>query len=113
MVSGYILNTRGNRAGVVNGASIFDLSGKKVYDLRGNGIYRLSGELVGHTRDASGCDKRLDRDSQALLAAPGSPEPEEPENRPEPPRQPSATFAEAIRLRRIISDSPSDRPKKA
>ena len=108
-MSGYILNNQGNRAGLVNGASIFDLSGKKVYDLRGNGIYRLSGELVGHTRDASGSDKRLDRDSEALLTVAGSPEPE---NRPEPPRQPSATFAEAIRLRRIISGAPSDRPRK-
>lgn len=112
MVSGYILNTRGNRAGVVNDTSIFDLSGKKVYDLRGNSIYRLSGELVGHTLDASGSDKRLDRDSEALLTVPGSPGPEEPETVLAPQSQPSATFAEAIRLRRIISDTPSDRFKK-
>jgi len=112
VVSGYIFNNRGIRAGVLDGASIFDLTGKKVYDLRGNNIYRLSGELVGHTLDASGSDKRLDRDSEALLSVQESPEPEEPENRPAPQRQPSATFVEAIRLRRIISDAPSDRPKK-
>ncbi|WP_181956789.1 hypothetical protein [Bradyrhizobium symbiodeficiens] len=96
----------------MNGASIFDLSGKKVYDLRGNSIYRLSGELVGHTLGALGSDKHLDRDSEALLTVPGSPEPEEPETVLARQSQPSATFAEAIRLRRIISDTPSDRLKK-
>jgi hypothetical protein len=112
VVSGYIFNKRGIRAGVLNGTSIFDLTGKKVYDLRGNNIYRLSGELVGHTLDASGADKRLDRDSEALLSVLRAPEPDEPENRPAPQRQPSDSFAEAIRLRRQVSDTPSDRPKK-
>ncbi|MFB6421287.1 MULTISPECIES: hypothetical protein [Bradyrhizobium] len=111
-MSGYIFNNRGVRAGVVNGASIFDLTGKRVYDLRGNNIYRLSGELVGHMLDASGSDKRLDRGSEALLSVGEAPELDEPENRSAPQRQPSANFAEAIRLRRIISDAPADRSKK-
>jgi len=112
VMSGYIFNNRGIRAGVLNGTAIFDLTGKKVYALRGNNIYRLSGELVGHTLDASGSDKRLDRDSEALLSVQGPSEPDEPVSRPGPQRRPSATFAEAIRLRRIVSDSPSARPKK-
>lgn len=110
-MSGYIFNNRGIRAGVLRGTSIFDLAGKKVYDLRGNNIYRLSGELVGHTLDASGSDKRLDRDSEELLSVQGAPEPDEPESHPVPQRQTSDSFREAIRLRRIISDSPSDRPE--
>jgi hypothetical protein len=71
LVSGYILNTRGNRAGVVNGASIFDLSGKKVYDLRGNSIYRLSGELVGHTLDAFGLRQASGSRQRSTANGPG------------------------------------------
>ncbi len=41
-----------------------------------------AGELVGHTLDASGADKRLDRDSEALLFVRGPPESDEPGNRP-------------------------------
>jgi hypothetical protein len=111
-VSGSIFNDKGIRAGVLNGTSIFDLAGKKVYDLKGNNIYRLSGELVGHTLNAPGSDKRLDRDSQGLLSVQGQPEPDQPEKRLAPQWQPTDNFAEAIRLRRIISDTPSDRPKR-
>lgn len=67
-MSGVIFNSKGIRVGVEDGTSIFDLSGRKVYDLKGVNIYRLSGELVGHLIDASGSDKRLDRDSEGLLS---------------------------------------------
>jgi hypothetical protein len=111
-VSGYIFNSKGNRAGVENGASIFDLSGKKIYDLKGGNIYRLSGELVGHLIDARGSDKRLDRDSGGLLPMRGRPELNRPENRPGLQRPLSASFAEAIRLRQIIRNTRSDHPKR-
>jgi len=111
-VSGYIFNSKGIRAGVENGASIFDLSGKKVYDLKGVNIYRLSGELVGHLIDARGTDKRLDRDSGALLPMQGRPGIGKPENRPGLQRPLSASFAEAIRVRQIIRNTRSDLPKR-
>ena len=116
-MSGYIFNNKGIRAGLQNGASIFDLSGKKVYDLKGVNIYRLSGELVGHLIDARGSDKRLDRDSEGLLPAQGRSELNKPENRPglhRPglQRPLSDAFAEAIRLRQIIPNTLSDHPKR-
>jgi hypothetical protein len=110
-VSGYIFNNKGIRAGVENGASIFDLSGKKVYDLKGVNIYRFSGELVGHLIDARGSDKRLDRDSGGLLPVQGRPELDKPKHRPGLQRPLSECFAEAIRLRQIIPDTLSDHPK--
>ena len=111
-MSGYIINNKGVRAGLQTGTAIFDLAGRKVYDLKGNNIYRLSGELVGHLIDAPGSDKRLDRDSEELLSVRERPEPDKPEKRGVPKWKPSASFAQAIRLRRMISDIPSDRPKK-
>jgi hypothetical protein len=111
-LSGYIINNKGVRAGLQTGTAIFDLAGRKVYDLKGNNIYRLSGELVGHLIDAPGSDKRLDRDSEELLSVRERPEPGKPVKRGAPEWQPSASFAQAIRLRRMISDIPSDRPKK-
>jgi len=110
-VSGYIFNSKGIRAGVENGASIFDLSGNKVYDLKGANIYRLSGELVGHLIDARGSDKRLDRDSGGLLPVQGRPERDKRANRPGLQRPLAASFAEAIRLRQIIRNTRSDHPK--
>lgn len=103
-MSGYIFNNKGIRAGVENGASIFDLSGKKVYDLKGVNIYRLSGELVGHLI-ARGSDKRLDRDSGGLLPVRGRPELDKPKHRPGLQRPLSECFAGAIRLRQIIPDT--------
>jgi hypothetical protein len=111
-VSGYIINNKGVRAGLQTGTAIFDLAGRKVYDLKGNNIYRLSGELVGHLLDASGSDKRLDRHSEELLSVRERPEPDKPEKRTAPNRQPSASFAQAIRLRRMVSKTPSVRPKR-
>jgi hypothetical protein len=111
-VSGYIFNNKGIRAGVENGASIFDLSGKKVYNLKGVNIYRLSGELVGHLIDARGSDKRLDRDSEGLLPLQGRPELDTPKNRPGLQRPLSDAVAEAIRLRQIIPNTLSDHPKR-
>jgi hypothetical protein len=106
VVSGYIINNKGVRAGVQTGTAIFDLAGRKIYDLKGNNIYRLTGELVGHLLDATGSDKRLDRDSEELLSVRERPEPDKPEERERPKRQPSADFAQAIRLRRMVSDPP-------
>ena len=111
-MSGYIINNKGVRAGLQTGTAIFDLAGRKIYDLKGNNIYRLSGELVGHLIDTPGSDKRLDRNSEELLSVRDRPEPEKLEKRSAPNWQPSASFAQAIRLRRIISDTPSDRLKK-
>ena len=105
-MSGYIINNKGVRAGVQTGTAIFDLAGRKIYDLKGNNIYRLTGELVGHLLDATGSDKRLDRDSEELLSVRERPEPDKPEERARPKRQPSADFAQAIRLRRMVSDPP-------
>ena len=110
-MSGYIFNNKGIRVGVQNGASIFDLGGQKVYHLKGGNIYRLSGELVGHLIDAGGSDKRLDRDSEGLFSVPGQTQPDKPENSLGPQKQVSDSFAEAIRLRQIISDTLSDHPK--
>ncbi|MDX3967657.1 MAG: hypothetical protein QHD01_13770 [Bradyrhizobium sp.] len=98
-MSGYIVNNKGIRAGLQNGASIFDLTGRKVYDLKGDNIYRLSGELVGHLLDASGSDKRLDWDSEGLLSVQTRPELDKPETPPQPERRLSDSFVEAIRLR--------------
>ena len=111
-MSGYIINNKGARAGLQTGTAIFDLAGRKVYQLRGNNIYRLSGELVGHLLDTPGSDKRLDRHSEELLSVRERPESVEPEKRAVPKRQPSASFVQAIRLRRRMSDTPSDRRKK-
>jgi hypothetical protein len=111
-LSGYIINNKGVRAGLQTGTAIFDLAGRKIYDLKGNNIYRLSGELVGHLLDAPGSDKRLDRGSEQLLSIREHPEPDKPEKRAVPKRQPSASFAQAIRLRRMVSDTPSDRRKR-
>lgn len=110
-MSGHILNGKGLRVGVESGDSIFDLSGKKVYDVRGLKIYRLSGELVGHLMDVRGSDRRLDRDSEGLLSAQGQPENDKPEVNLEPQKPLSDSFAEAIRLRRMISRTLSDRSK--
>jgi hypothetical protein len=111
-VSGYIINNKGVRAGLQSGTAIFDLAGRKVYDLKGNNIYRLSGELVGHLLDTPGSDKRLDRHSEGLLSVRDLPELDEPESPAASKRQPSANFAQAIRLRRMVSGTPFDRPKK-
>ncbi|MCG2631003.1 hypothetical protein L6654_30675 [Bradyrhizobium sp. WYCCWR 13023] len=111
-MSGYIINNKGARAGLQTGTAIFDLAGRKVYELRGNDIYRLSGELVGHLLDTPGSDKRLDRHSQELLSVRGRPESIKLEKPAVPKRQPSASFAQAIRLRRMVPDTTSDRRKK-
>lgn len=111
-MSGYIINNKGVRAGLQTGTAIFDLAGRKIYELKGNNIYRLSGELVGHLLDTPGSDKRLDRHSEELLSVLERTESLGLEKRAVLKRQPSASFAQAIRLRRMVSDTPSDRRKK-
>lgn len=111
-MSGYIFNNQGIRAGVENGASIFDLRGRKVYDLKGCNIYRLSGELVGHLIDARGPDRRLDRDSEGLLPVHGRPQLDRAEHPPVLQRPLSNSFAEAIRLRQAIPNTLSDHAKR-
>jgi hypothetical protein len=71
-VAGNIINSQGFHVAVVVGSEIFDLTGKKLYNLKGASIYRPSGELVGHTNDARGSDKRLARSTDRLFPAQGN-----------------------------------------
>ena len=40
---------------------VFGLKGQKLYGLKGSSIYKLNGDLVGHSPDARGEKKRLDK----------------------------------------------------
>lgn len=71
-MNGNIFNSKGVHVGVVDGLSIFDLTGKKLYELKGTKIYRLSGELVGHFCAAQGAEKRLDRSTDRLFPGLGN-----------------------------------------
>jgi len=90
---------------VEDGASI-DLSGKKVY------APKRSTSVVSPASWSQGSDKRLDRDRGGLLPVQGRPEPDKPKHRPGLQGPPSDSLAEAIRLRRIISDTRSDHAKR-
>jgi hypothetical protein len=63
------LNSEGVHVAVVAGHEVFSLKGKKLYDLRGVKIYKLNGDLVGHLRDVSGSEKRLDKATERLFSA--------------------------------------------
>jgi len=66
-MDGNILNSSGDRVGMVLGPSIFDLTGQRLYDLKGINIYKLSGELVGHLSDARSAVRHLDKSTDRLF----------------------------------------------